>query len=118
MSFSNDSTVARTIVHIMLVSREAAVNYMTPLGLAHLMGTNHHYGPAPWARLTRADWSPVYFHRADSAGIGFDRTATGSNAVAQYFPPVGNRYADGATVPEHLLLWFHHVAWTGANAVG
>ncbi len=112
MSFSNDSTVARTIVHIMLVSREAAVNYMTPLGLAHLMGTNHHYGPAPWARLTRADWSPVYFHRADSAGIGFDRTATGSNAVAQYFRPVGNRYADRATVPEHLLLWFHHVAWT------
>lgn len=111
MTFSNDSAVVHTMVHIMLVSREAAVNYMTPLGLAHLMGTTHHYGPAPWARLARADWSPPYFHRADSAGIGFDRTVRGSNAVAQYFPPVRNRYADRATVPDSLLLWFHHVAW-------
>jgi alpha-glucuronidase len=112
MTLSNDSTVVHTVAHLMLVSGEAAVNYMTPLGLAHLMGTSHHYGPAPWARLARAEWSPVYFHRADSAGVGFDRAATGSNAVAQYFPPVRNRYADRATTPDSVLLWFHHVAWT------
>ena len=112
MTYSNDSTVVRTIVEMMMVSREAAVNYMTPLGLAHIMGTNHHYGPAPWVRLARADWSPVYYHRADSVGIGFDRTAEGSNAVAQYAPSVRNRYADRATVPDSLLLWFHHVGWT------
>jgi len=112
MTFSNDAAVVRAIVHMMLVSREAAVNYMTPLGLAHLMGSNHHYGPAPWARLARADWSPPYFHRADSAGVGFDRTATGSNAVAQYLPPVRDRYADRAAVPDSFLLWFHHVGWT------
>src|SRR5206468_9894154 len=108
-TFSNDAPVVRTITHLMLVSREAAVNYMTPLGLAHQMGTNHHYGPAPWAKLSRADWSPVYYNRADSAGIGFDRTSAGSNAVAQYFPPVRDRYANRATVPDSLLLWFHHV---------
>lgn len=112
MTFSNDSGVVRTITHMMLVSREAVVNYMTPLGLAHIMGTNHHYGPAPWIKLARAEWSPVYYHRADSAGIGFDRTAEGSNAVAQYAPAVRDRYADRATVPDSLLLWFHHVGWT------
>jgi len=114
MTFSNDSSVVRTITHMMLVSREAVVNYMTPLGLAHIMGTNHHYGPAPWVRLPRADWSPVYYHRADAVGVGFDRTATekGSNAVAQYAAPVRDRYASRATVPDSLLLWFHHVGWT------
>ncbi|HEY2376394.1 MAG TPA: alpha-glucuronidase family glycosyl hydrolase [Gemmatimonadaceae bacterium] len=112
LTFSNDPSVVRTITHMMLASREAVVNYMTPLGLAHIMGTNHHYGPAPWVRLARADWSPVYYHRADSAGIGFDRTAEGSNAVGQYAAGVRDRYADRATVPDSLLLWFHHVGWT------
>jgi alpha-glucuronidase len=110
-TFTNDDAAVRAIAHMMLVSREAAVNYMTPLGLAHIMGSNHHYGPAPWARLSRADWSPVYFHRADSVGVGFDRTATGSNAVEQYAAPVRDRLANRATVPDSLLLWFHHVGW-------
>jgi alpha-glucuronidase len=110
-TFTNDDAAVRTIVHLMLVSREAAVNYMTPLGLAHIMGSNHHYGPAPWARLSRADWSPVYFHRADSVGVGFDRTSRGSNAVEQYAAPVRDRLANRATVPDSLLLWFHHVGW-------
>jgi alpha-glucuronidase len=110
-TFTNDDAAVRAIVHMMLVSREAAVNYMTPLGLAHIMGSNHHYGPAPWARLSRADWSPVYFHRADSVGVGFDRTSSGSNAVEQYAAPVRDRLADRATVPDSLLLWFHHVGW-------
>jgi alpha-glucuronidase len=110
-TFTNDDAAVRTIAHLMLVSREAAVNYMTPLGLAHIMGSNHHYGPAPWARVARADQSPVYYHRADSAGVGFDRTAKGSDAVAQYPPTVRDRYASRATVPDSLLLWFHHVGW-------
>jgi alpha-glucuronidase len=111
-TFSNDDAVVRTIQHMMLVSREAVVNYMTPLGLAHIMASNHHYGPGPWARVARADQSPVYYHRADSLGVGFDRTAAGSNAVAQYFPPVRDRYANRATVPDSLLLWFHRVGWS------
>src|SRR5205823_8053759 len=112
MTFSNDPNAVRTIVHMLLVSREAVVNYMTPLGLAHIMGTSHHYGPAPWVKLARADWSPVYYHRADSIGVGFDRTTSGSNAVAQYAAPVRDRYANRSTVPDSLLLWFHHVGWT------
>jgi len=110
-TFTNNDAAVAAIAHIMLVSREAAVNYMTPLGLAHIMGSNHHYGPAPWARLSRADWSPPYFHRADSLGVGFDRTATGSDAVTQYAPAVRDRLANRATVPDSLLLWFHHVGW-------
>ena len=98
-------------VRMMLTSREAVVNYMTPLGLAHIMATGHHYGPGPWvSNAGRPDWSPTYYHRADTLGIGFDRTATGSNAVAQYFPPVRDRFA-GDAVPDSLLLWFHHVGW-------
>ena len=111
MTFSNDRRVVSKIEHMMLVSREAVVNYMTPLGLAHIMATGHHYGPGPWARLSRADQTPSYFHRADTLGLGFDRTAKGSDAVAQYFPPVRDQLASRDSVPETLLLWFHHVPW-------
>jgi alpha-glucuronidase len=118
MTFTNAPVAVARIDHMMMISREAVVNYMTPLGLAHIMATGHHYGPAPWARLARPDQSPVYFHRADTLGIGFDRTATGSNAVAQYAPPVRDRYANLATVPDSNLLWFHHVRWDYKLASG
>ena len=112
MTFTNVPRVVATLRAMMLSSREAVVNYMTPLGLAHIMATGHHYGPGPWADAGRPDWTPSYYHRADSLGLGFDRTATGSNAVAQYFRPVRDRYASRATVPDSVLLWFHHVRWT------
>lgn len=112
MTFSNDPAVIAPVEAMMMASREAAVNYMTPLGLTHLMARDHHYGPGPWVEGgPRADWTSVYYHRADSLGIGFDRTETGSNAVAQYFPPLRDRYADRETVPDSLLLWFHRVRW-------
>lgn len=111
MTLSNDPAIVSRVEHMMLISREAVVNYMTPLGLAHIMATGHHYGPAPWVKLARPDWSPVYYHRADSLGLGFDRTATGSNAVEQYFPSVRDRLANRATVPDSVLLFFHHVGW-------
>ena len=111
MTFSNDPRVVSTVRSMMLTSREAVVNYMTPLGLVHIMASNHHYGPGPWATLPRADQSPPYFHKADSLGVGFDRTATGSNAVAQYFSPLREWYASDS-VPEKYLLFFHHVPWT------
>lgn len=112
MTWGNDPQVVQTIVGMMMGSREAVVNYMTPLGLAHLMGTNHHYGPAPWVHdLDRPEWNPVYYHRADSTGIGFDRTITGSNAVAQYAPPVAAIFSDTRRTPDKFLLWFHHLSW-------
>jgi alpha-glucuronidase len=85
---------------------------MTPLGLAHQMARGHHYGPAPWDTGLRPDWMPVYYNRADSAGLGFDRTPAGSDAVSQYFPPLRGRFASRDSCPENLLLWFHHVGWT------
>jgi alpha-glucuronidase len=112
MTMSNAPEVVSTVRTMMRQSREAVVNYMTPLGLAHIMGTGHHYGPAPWASLRRADQSPVYYHKADSVGIGFERGPAGSNAVAQYFPPLRERYGALATTPDSLLLWFHHVPWS------
>jgi alpha-glucuronidase len=97
----------------MMQSREAVVDYMTPLGLAHLMASDNHYGPGPWVDDQRAAlWNPTYYHRAHAGGIGFDRTATGSNAVAQYAPSVGRCFADVRCVPEKYLLWFHHVPWS------
>ncbi|HEU4617884.1 MAG TPA: alpha-glucuronidase family glycosyl hydrolase [Gammaproteobacteria bacterium] len=112
MTFSSDPRFVDGALKMMLRSREAVVDYMTPLGLAHLMGTGHHYGPAPWVDdLERAEWNPFYYHRADSDGIGFDRTATGSNAVAQYAPPVASRFASLRTVPDEYLLWFHRLPW-------
>ncbi|MEI6948860.1 alpha-glucuronidase family glycosyl hydrolase [Paraflavisolibacter sp. H34] len=108
-----------SVKKILLASDEAMINYMTPLGLHHIMGYGHHYGPAPWYdKAARADWNPVYFHKADSAGIGFDRTATGSNALAQYAAPVRKLFEDPNTCPEKYLLWFHHVPWTRKMASG
>ena len=103
----------------MMMSREAVVDYMTPLGLTHLMGTGHHYGPAPWVSdLARPEWNPAYYHRADSKGIGFDRTATGSNALAQYAPALAQRWADARSTPPEYLLWFHHLPWDYAMPSG
>jgi alpha-glucuronidase len=97
---------------MMMGSREAAVDYMTPLGLHHLMARGHHYGPGPWVEGgPRADWTSVYYHRADKNGIGFDRSASGSNAVAQYAPPLAKEFGDVQRAPEQYLLWFHHVPW-------
>jgi alpha-glucuronidase len=85
---------------------------MSPLGLHHLLARGHHYGPGPWvAGGSRADWTSVYYHRADKTGIGFDRTAGGSNAVAQYAPLLADTFGDLDRVPEAFLLWFHHVPW-------
>jgi alpha-glucuronidase len=112
LTFGNDSKLVTRVVDMMMKSRQAVVDYMTPLGLHHLMAEGHHYGPQPWfGGGERADWTPVYFHRADARGIGFDRSASGSNAVAQYAKPVAVRFDDLKTVPEDYLLWFHHVPW-------
>ncbi len=113
MTFSNDPAFIGPVVGMMMASRQAAVDYMTPLGLAHQMGAGSHYGPAPWDHsLPRADWNPTYYNRADARGIGFDRTASGSDAVAQYAPPLARCLADLHCVPEQYLLWFHHLPWT------
>ena len=118
-TFTPDPAVVDPVVAMMMGSREAVVDYMTPLGLAHLMATGHHYGPGPWVSdLARPEWNPAYYHRADKQGIGFDRTRSGSNAVAQYAPPVAKRFADVGTVPERDLLWFHHVGWDRRMASG
>ena len=111
MTLTHDPAIAEGISDIMLTSREAAVNYMTPLGLHHIMAEGHHWGPGPWVDRGRPDWTSVYYHRADTAGIGFDRTTAGSNAVGQYFPPLSEIFNDPQTCPENLLLWFHHLPW-------
>lgn len=112
MTFSNDINAIKSIKSMMLASHEILVSYMTPLGLHHIMGPNHHYGPGPWVKnMGRADWTSVYYHKADSAGIGFDRTAKGSNAVSQYFPPIEKMFSSTETCPEKFLLWFHHLDW-------
>ena len=110
-TLTHDPVIAEGITDMMLTSREAAVNYMTPLGLHHIMAEGHHWGPGPWVDRGRPDWTSVYYHRADTAGIGFDRTTAGSNAVGQYFPPHSEIFNDPQTCPENLLLWFHHLPW-------
>lgn len=108
------SDVKDGVKEMMLSSRETAVDYMMPLGLHHIFAGNHHYGPEPWwnPEGVRADWTPKYYHQADSVGIGFNRTASGSDAVSQYPDSLRNLYSDIDTCPEDLILWFHHVPWT------
>lgn len=119
MTFSTDKTCVQQLKSMMLGSHEAAVRYMTPLGLHHIMGWSHHYGPAPWiANKPRADWTSVYYHKADSLGIGFDRTSGGSNALAGYADPVRKKYEHIDSIPSKYLLWFHHVSWNKRLASG
>jgi len=103
------------VKQMMLNSREAAVNYMMPLGLHHIFSMmQEHYGPGPWFAppRMRPDWTPPYYHQADTNGIGFDRTHKGSDAVSQYHEPLASEFNDVTTCPENLLLWFHHLPWT------
>lgn len=114
-TFSMPDEAIATMKSVMMESREACVNYMMPLGLHHIFKFDHHYGPEPdgFKADYPLEWCPVYYHRADSIGVGFDRTvATGSGATAQYPEPYASEYDNIATCPEEYLLWFHHVPWT------
>ncbi len=118
MTWSHDRDAAATIRAMMLASRETYLDYTMPLGLHHLIGGDH-YAPMPENDdPRRADWSAIYYHRADASGIGFDRTTRGSNAVGQYRSPMRERWNDPATTPESLLLWFHRLPWDYRLASG
>ena len=114
MTWSNSKNVVDTIVRMMMGSWEAVVSYQTPLGIGHQFEFSNpadHYGPGPEVWFANDDWSPVYYNQADSAGLGYDRSPTGSNLTGQYFPTLAARYGNIETVPENLLMWFHHVPW-------
>jgi alpha-glucuronidase len=111
MTWSDRKPVVDTIVKMMMGSWEALVSYQTPLGIAHQFRSSDHYGPKPDEVLARPDWSPVYYNQADRVGLGYDRSPSGSNFTAQYFPVLAERYGDIDKCPEKLLMWFHHVPW-------
>lgn len=112
-TLTTDDAAASKIVDMMMKSREAIVDYMTPLGLHHLMGWSDHYGPQPWCAIdgARPDWMPTYYHKADEYGLGFNRSSTGTNAVQQYQEPLRGMYDDPKLCPKEFVLWFHHLAW-------
>lgn len=113
MTFSREPEFLEPSLNIMMRSREAVVSYMTPLGLHHLMGWSHHYGPEPWTDIpnARPDWLPRYYHNASASGIGFDRSPGGANSVEQYFSPLREMYGNPQTCPTNMILWFHHLPW-------
>ena len=113
-TFDNDPAFVSTMTTLMLGSREACVNYMMPLGLHHIFKFDHHYGPEPdgFKAEYPLEWCPVYYHKADADGVGFDRSSKGTNAVSQYNEPYASLYDNLQTCPEQYLLWFHHVPWT------
>lgn len=111
-TLTRNNAAVETIRKSMMKTREIYVNYTSPFGLHHVMGESHHFGPEPWLeKAPRPDWTAVYYHRADRDGIGFNRTASGSDALAQYPPGLAEVYQNEATCPEPFLLWFHHVRW-------
>ena len=111
-TYSNNPDFIEPVKNMMLNSREAVVNYMNPLGLHHIFDTGHHYGPGPWVHeLSRPEWNPTYYHKADAKGIGFNRSHSGSNATGQYATEVAKTFNDPKTCPEEYLLWFHHLPW-------
>lgn len=112
-TFSGEEQLLGSVKQLMMDSRETCVSYMMPLGIHHIFAGTHHYGPEPWysPKGLRADWTPPYYHRADSIGLGFDRTLAGSANVKQYPEELCRLYNDINTCPENLLAWFHHVPW-------
>lgn len=110
---NQDEKFTKPVEMMMLTSREACVNYMMPLGLHHIFKFDHHYGPEPDGFIASypLEWCPVYYHKADAKGIGFDRSSKGTDAVGQYPEPYRSQYDNIETCPEEYLLWFHHVAW-------
>ncbi len=118
LTFGDDPRVTAPLERMLLESRETVVDYMDPLGLTGVFAEGHHYGPEPWLDKGRPDWTSVYYHHADSKGLGFDRTQSGSNALEQYAPVIAGIWRDEATCPEDLILWFHHVAWDRTMASG
>ncbi len=113
MTFSKDEHFLSAAKKIMLESRDIILQYSMPLGLHHLITYGSHYGPAPWVdKGARPDWTNVYYHRADSFGVGFNRTSTGSNALGQYAPEVQDLWKNPAACDEKYLLWFHHISWS------
>ncbi len=112
LTFTNAPEFIKPVKKMMLQSHEMAVNYMTPLGLHHIMAWSHHYGPGPWVTdRHRDDWTATYYHKASENGVGFDRTASGSNALEQYAPELQEKWGNLQQIPEKYLLWFHHVRW-------
>lgn len=111
---NQDEKFTKPVEMMMMTSREACVNYMMPLGLHHIFKFDHHYGPEPDGFIASypLEWCPVYYHKADAKGIGFDRSSKGTDAVGQYPEPYRSMYDNIATCPEEYLLWFHHVPWT------
>jgi alpha-glucuronidase len=116
-TFSNNARVVRTTTQLMMGSHQTLVDYMMPLGLNMIFGNGTHYGPGPWDEISsRPDWRAPYYHKADAAGLGFDRTAGGSNAAAQYFPQAAAKFTDKNNLD--YLLWFHHVRWDEKLSTG
>ncbi len=119
MTLTTEPAAVRTLTRLLGQSRSIYVRYTVPLGLHHIMGESLHYGPQPWlAKAGRPDWTAVYYHRADSLGLGFDRTKVGSNALALYKPEVQQEWGSAQTCPLNYLLWFHHVPWTQRLSTG
>lgn len=119
MTFTDHPKASSVITNMLATSHETCVRYMTPLGLHHIMGAGHHYGPGPWvSRMPRADWTSVYYHKADEEGLGFDRTESGSDALEQYHPDLAAQYADMDKISLKFLLWFHHVPWDHVLSTG
>lgn len=112
-TFTHDAAFVNPMTEVMEASREACVDYMMPLGLHHIFKADHHYGPEPQGQYPHfpIEWCPVYYHKADTAGVGYDRTRAGSDAVSQYRAPYNDLYNNIETCPEEYLLWFHHVSW-------
>lgn len=111
---NQDERFTKPVEMMMMTSREACVNYMMPLGLHHIFKFDHHYGPEPDGFIASypLEWCPVYYHKADAQGVGFDRSSKGTDAVGQYPEPYRSLYDNIETCPEEYLLWFHHVSWT------
>jgi alpha-glucuronidase len=109
MTFGNDPTVVETISTMLLASWHIYESYTAPLGIGWMVNPNHHYGPSVDG-YEYSKWGT--YHRADSLGIGIDRSVkSGTGYAGQYQAQNALMYESPGTCPEELLLFFHHVPY-------
>ena len=110
LTFGNDPDVLDVVSDIQLTSWRTYENYTGPLGLQTLTDiTGNHYGVNVEAS-ERNGWGQ--WHRADSQGVGMDRTvATGTGYTGQYSSEVARVFENLADTPDDIVLFFHHVPY-------
>jgi alpha-glucuronidase len=100
--------VSAAVAELLLASYPAYEKYNAPFGICFMVTPGLHYGPSVEG-YEFSRWGT--YHRANREAIGIDRTPSGTGYTAQYAPENARVFADPASCPENLILFFHRLRY-------